>query len=52
MAFKMIAIILAGVFFGKWLDAKFGLETPIFTLILTLGSVSLAIYSFIRDSSK
>ena len=52
MAVKMIAIILGGVFLGRWADGQTEFETPIFTLICSLVFVGLAIYVFIRDSSK
>jgi hypothetical protein len=48
MAFQMLAIILAGSFAGvgldHWLDCK-----PLFTVLLSLGSVVLAIYFFTKD---
>jgi F0F1-type ATP synthase assembly protein I len=51
MAFQMLAIILLGVFGGfkvdKWLHTK-----PLFTLLLSLGSVILAIYTVTRDLLK
>jgi F0F1-type ATP synthase assembly protein I len=44
----MMVIILLGVFGGykldKWLHTK-----PVFTIILSLASVALAIYSVTRD---
>ena len=47
--FQMFVIILAGTFGGigldKWLHWKF----PVFTVILTLFSVALAIYYTIKD---
>ncbi len=52
MAVQMAAIIVGGVLGGiqldKWLKFKF----PIFTLVLTLLSVFLAIYYFIKDIIK
>jgi len=51
MAFQMLAIILIGVFGGfkvdKWLNTK-----PVFTIILSLGSVVVAIYYVTRDLLK
>lgn len=52
IATKMLAIILVGTFAGIKLDEKLALETPIFTLILTLASVGLAMYVIIRDLGK
>jgi F0F1-type ATP synthase assembly protein I len=45
----MIAIILAGVYAGIWLDDKLQLDYPIFKLILSLLSVGLAMYVIIRQ---
>lgn len=48
----MAAIIIGGVFGGIQLDKWLQLKFPIFTLILTLLSVFLAIYYFIKDIIK
>lgn len=49
MAFQMIVIIALGVFGGikidKWLQLKF----PVFTIVLSLIAVILAIYYFVKD---
>jgi hypothetical protein len=51
MAFQMIFIIASGVFGGikidKWLHFKF----PLFTVLLSIIAVLLAIYYFIKDIS-
>ncbi|MDP4281205.1 MAG: AtpZ/AtpI family protein [Bacteroidota bacterium] len=51
MAIQMMVIILAGVFGGykldQWLHCK-----PVFTLILSFGSVIAAIYLVTRDLIK
>lgn len=51
IAFQMLAIILIGVFGGykldQWLHTK-----PVFTIILSFGSVILAIYFVTRDLLK
>jgi F0F1-type ATP synthase assembly protein I len=48
IAFQMLAIILLGVFAGfkldQWLHTK-----PVFTIILSFGSVILAIYYVTKD---
>jgi predicted MFS family arabinose efflux permease len=53
MAIQMAAIITGGVLGGiqldKWLDLK---KFPVFTLVLTLLSVFLAIYYFVKDIIK
>jgi F0F1-type ATP synthase assembly protein I len=52
MATQMMAIILIGTFGGVKLDKYLGLKTPIFTLVLTLLSIFLAIYFAIKDFLK
>jgi F0F1-type ATP synthase assembly protein I len=52
VAFRMIVIILIGVFGGTKLDAYFNLTTPIFTLVLSLLSVGFAMYSVIKGITK
>jgi F0F1-type ATP synthase assembly protein I len=51
IAVQMIAIILAGVFGGKFLD-KFLDTRFIFTVILSFSSVILAIYFVVKDLIK
>jgi len=52
IAFQMLAIILIGVFGGVKLDEWLELKFPVFTVILSLLSVSLAIYTVIKDLLK
>lgn len=52
MAFQMLAIILLGVFGGVKLDRWLGLSFPVFTLVLSILSVSLSIYQAIRELLK
>lgn len=47
---KMAVAILGGVYSGKYLDEKFELETPVFTLILSLLGLALAIIIIIKDT--
>lgn len=49
IAFQMLVIILAGVFGGIKLDQWLKLKAPVFTVILSLLSVILAIYYVTRD---
>jgi F0F1-type ATP synthase assembly protein I len=51
MAFQMLVIILAGVIGGYQLDRWLNLS-PLFTIILSLASVILAIYQVTRDLLK
>ena len=49
IAFQMLAIMLAGVFGGRELDKWLEWGFPVFTLILTILAVFLAIYTVIKD---
>jgi hypothetical protein len=51
-AFQMVVIILLGALGGKWLDAYLGNEFKVWTLVLTIVAVALALYYFIKDISK
>jgi len=52
MAVQMAAIIVGGVLGGIQLDKWLALKFPVFTLVLTLLSVFLAMYYFIKDIIK
>jgi len=52
IAFQMAAIIIIGTLGGYKLDQYFGFEKHILTLILSLLSVILAIYTAIKDFLK
>ncbi len=52
IAVQMLVIILAGVFGGRQLDTWLDLAFPVFTLIFSFLSVSIAIYFVIRDLLK
>ena len=50
LSIKMAIAILGGVYLGKYIDEKLELETPIFTLILSLVGLSLSIVIIIKDT--
>lgn len=52
IAFQMIVVILAGVFFGIKMDAWFDTSNSIFTAVFSLLGVILAIYFVIKDLIK
>lgn len=52
IAFQMAAIIFIGTFGGYKLDLYFNFEKHVLTLILSLLSVILAIYTVIKDFLK
>ena len=52
IAFQMLVIILAGAFGGRELDKWVEWQFPVFTLILSILAVVLAIYTVIKDFIK
>lgn len=52
MGTQMLVIIGLGVFGGYYLDKYLEFKIPIFTLILSLLSVTIAIYLSIKDFLK
>lgn len=52
IAMQMLVIILLGVFGGVKIDEWLDLTIPIFTVILSLLSVVLAIYTVTKDLIK
>jgi ATP synthase protein I len=49
IALQMLAIMMAGVFGGRALDKWVEWDFPVFTLVLTILAVILAIYTVIKD---
>jgi len=49
IAFQMLVIILAGALGGRELDKWVEWEFPVFTLVLSILAVILAIYTVIKD---
>jgi len=45
----MLAIILIGVWGGRSLDKWLELKIPVFTMVLSVVSVSLSIYYAVKD---
>lgn len=52
MGTKMAVVILAGVLGGRALDDRSSLEFPLWTLVLSMLGVALAIYFVIKDTSQ
>lgn len=52
MAFQMIAIILLGTFGGFKLDELLNWGFPVFTVVLSLLSVVIAIFISVKDLLK
>ncbi|HNS47684.1 MAG TPA: AtpZ/AtpI family protein [Bacteroidales bacterium] len=49
---QMLVIILVGIFGGVQLDKLIKTDFPVFTVILSVVSVSLAIYYAVKDFIK
>jgi F0F1-type ATP synthase assembly protein I len=52
IAVQMVVIILISVWGGRKLDEMAGTENPVFTAILALLGVTVAIYTSIKDLLK
>ena len=52
IAIQMVVIIAGGVVGGYYLDKWIGIRFPVFTLLFSFLSVSLAIYISIKDFLK
>ena len=49
MAFQFIGAALIGLLLGRWLDKKFGLSRPIFTVVLSLFFVLSSMVMVVRQ---
>ncbi len=49
MAFQLLAACLAGVFIGRWLDARMQLERPTWAVFLTIFFMVAALYGLYRQ---
>lgn len=49
MAFQMIVIILCGALLGQYLDKTFQSEKPLWTVILSLLAIGIALYIALKD---
>lgn len=45
---QMAVIIAAGTFFGDYIDEKYALDIPIYTIIFSLLSIFLALYYVLK----
>ena len=52
VAIQMGVTIYLGVILGKWLDSKFLLEKKYFTILFTLISLIISIYSVLAQIKK
>lgn len=49
MVFQLLGACLAGVFIGRWLDAKMHMEQPMWAVFLTILFMVAALYSIYRQ---
>ncbi len=49
MAFQLFGACLAGVFIGRWLDARMHLERPLWAVLLTVLFMLAALYALYRQ---
>ncbi len=52
LGFSMIAIILLGVFGGRWADGQLGMKIPIFTAGCTILALIFALYYLIKEITR
>lgn len=52
MVFQMLTIIFLGVFAGRKLDERLQSKKPIYTAIMAMLSIFIAIYFVVRDVMK
>lgn len=52
MAFQLLGACLAGVFIGRWLDAKMQLERPLWAVMLTVLFMIASLYALYRQLLK
>ena len=52
IAFEMGAIIFLAVKGGSWLDGKYEMEKPIYTLVFTLLGVAISIYVVLQHLKR
>ncbi len=52
MAFQLLAACLAGVFIGRWLDERMGMERPLWAVSLTVLFMIASLYALYRQLLK
>lgn len=51
LGWRMLAIVLLGVFGGRWLDTKFPATKPLFVVGLSMLALAVSMYILIRAGS-
>lgn len=49
MAFQLLGACLAGVFIGRWIDGRIGVQRPTWAVFLTIFFMVAALYSLYRQ---
>ena len=49
---QMMATIGLGTWLGYWLDGKYAMKNPLFTVVLSLVSIGASLYNVIRQLPK
>lgn len=52
LAFQLLGACLAGVFIGRWLDAKMELERPLWAVFLTIFFMVASLVSLYHQLTK
>ena len=52
LAFELLGACLAGVFIGRWVDEKIGLEKPAFAVFLTIAVLCASLYRIYKQLLK
>lgn len=52
LAFELLCACLAGVFIGRWVDEKIGLEKPAFAVFLTIAFLFASLYRIYKQLLK
>jgi len=52
LAFQMAAVIAIAIFAGQWLDERYPMDIPVFTLVLTLLLFGGYMYKLTRELMK
>ncbi|MBL7825403.1 MAG: AtpZ/AtpI family protein [Saprospiraceae bacterium] len=52
MAFELLGACLAGVFIGRWIDARLDLQRPAFAVFLTILFLFAAFYLIYKQLLK
>ena len=52
LAFQLLGACLAGVYIGRWLDAKMHLERPLWAVFLTIFFMVASLYSLYKQLTR